>query len=131
MLEACGLAGALTEIGRRTVTPPTRFELFAQELSGIPAATEDELLRIAQEAITNAARHAHAARIAVHVEQDAGTVRLRITDDGVGFDVNARLAAGSGHYGLTGMQERAACTGGHLTITSSAGSGTTVEARIP
>ncbi|HEV8394219.1 MAG TPA: two-component regulator propeller domain-containing protein [Vicinamibacterales bacterium] len=130
MLDACGLAGAIEEIGRRTVTPPTRFDVSAEGLAGLPAVVEGELLRIAQEAVTNAARHAGAGQIHVHLSQDAGTVRLRVTDDGAGFDAGASLPGSSGHYGLTGMRERAARIGGQLTITSSA-RGTSVEARVP
>jgi two-component sensor histidine kinase len=130
MLEACGLPGALEEIGRRTITPPARFEISADAPAGMSAATEGELLRIAQEAITNAARHAGATTIRVDLHQEAGLIRLRITDDGRGFDAGAMLSAGTAHYGLTGMQERAARIGGRLTVTSST-AGTVVEATAP
>jgi ligand-binding sensor domain-containing protein/two-component sensor histidine kinase len=128
-LEASGLAGALTEIGRRTVVPPTRFDLSADRIAA-ETATEGELLRIGQEAITNAARHAGATHIHVNLRQEADVVRLRVTDDGQGFDVDTMTAGNSGHYGLIGMQERAARLGGRVTITSSA-SGTVVEASVP
>jgi signal transduction histidine kinase len=128
MLETSGLVGALTEIGRRAVVLPTRFELSAARIAA-DAATESELLRIGQEAITNAVRHAGATLIRVDVRQDADLIRLRVTDDGRGFDVDATTAS-SGHYGLLGMQERAARLGGCLTVTSSAG-GTVVEASVP
>jgi two-component sensor histidine kinase len=130
MLEACGLPGALEEIGRRTITPPARFEISADAPAGMSAATEGELLRIAQEAITNAARHAGATIIRVELHQEPGLIRLRITDDGCGFDAGALLSAGTAHYGLTGMQERAARIGGRLTVTSST-AGTVVEATAP
>jgi ligand-binding sensor domain-containing protein/two-component sensor histidine kinase len=130
MLEACGLAGALTELCRRLVPAPTRFEISACPIAGASAATEGELLRIAQEAITNAARHAGATRIDVALHQESGAVRLRVTDDGRGFDVHAMLSSDTGHYGLTGMQERAARIGGRLLVRSST-SGTLVEAIVP
>jgi signal transduction histidine kinase len=130
MLEECGLAGAVAEIGRRTVKPPRRFDVTTDGIAGVPPAVEGELLRIAQEAITNAARHAAASQITVNLQQDHDSVWLRVVDDGVGFDVDAGLSAGTGHYGLTGMTERAARAGGRLTISSSA-KGTTVEARVP
>jgi signal transduction histidine kinase len=129
MLEASGLAGALSEIGRRAVVPPTRFELSADPIAA-EAATEGELLRIGQEAITNAVRHASATHIRVEVHQHADRIRLRVTDDGRGFDVAATTAGDSGHYGLLGMQERAERLRGRLTVTSSA-SGTVVEASVP
>ena len=129
MLEACGLAGALTEICRRTVVRPTRFDVSADQITSTEA-TEGELLRIGQEAITNAARHAGATHIRVDLRQEPDVIRVRVTDDGRGFDVAAVMSAGSGHYGLLGMQERAARLGGRLTITSST-SGTVVEANVP
>ena len=91
---------------------------------------EGELLRIGQEAIANAARHAAAMHIHVDLSQESHLVRLRVTDDGRGFDVDEILNADSGHYGLTGMQERAARMGGRLTVTSSP-RGTVVEASVP
>ena len=130
MLEAHGFNGALTEIGRQLVTPPTRFDVEADQVVGASAASEGELLRIAQEAIANAARHAQATHIHVDLRQERHTVRLRVTDDGQGFDVGATLGADSGHYGLTGMHERARRIGGRLVVRSSA-AGTTVEAIAP
>jgi signal transduction histidine kinase len=130
MLEVCGLAGALAEIGRRAVVPPTRFDMSAGQIAGTSPALEGELLRIGQEAIANAARHAAATHIHVELEREPDAVRLRVTDDGRGFDVDRTLAADSGHYGFTGMQERAARVGGRLTVTSSP-SGTVVEASLP
>ena len=129
MLEARGLAGALAEVGRHAVTPPAHFDM-AGSIIGAPLAVEGELLRIGQEAIANAARHADATCVHVDLQQDAGAVRIRVTDDGHGFDVGQVLAANSGHYGLTGMQERAARLGGRVVVTSSAG-GTVVEASVP
>jgi signal transduction histidine kinase len=66
----------------------------------------------------------------VDLRQERHTVRLRVTDDGQGFDVGATLGADSGHYGLTGMHERARRIGGRLVVRSSA-AGTTVEAIAP
>jgi signal transduction histidine kinase len=130
MLERGGLAGALVEIGRRTADPPTRVEVSADEIGHLSPAIEGELLRIGQEAITNAARHAGATRIHVVLQQESGQLRLRVTDNGRGFDVQEMLSSGAGHYGLAGMQERAGRMRGHLTITSSE-AGTVVEALVP
>lgn len=71
-----------------------------------------------------------ATRIDVALHQESGAVRLRVTDDGRGFDVHAMLSSDTGHYGLTGMQERAARIGGRLLVRSST-SGTLVEAIVP
>ena len=130
MLDARGLAGALTEVGRRLVTAPTRFDVDSDQAVTASAASEGELLRIAQEAIANAARHAGAAHIRVDLRQERHAVRLRVTDDGRGFDVAATLGAETGHYGLKGMQERARRIGARLTVSSSA-AGTVVEAIVP
>jgi len=130
MLEVGDLATALTEIGRRIESGPTRVEVSAESIDALPPAAEGELLRIGQEAITNAARHAGAARIRVDLRQQSDQVLLRVTDDGRGFDVDAMLSAAAGHYGLTGMRERAARVGGSLTVRSSS-DGTFVEAIVP
>jgi hypothetical protein len=131
MLEACGLPGALAQLGRRSVAPPTRFEVSADPIVGVVApTTEGELLRIAQEGIANAARHSDATRIRVDLHQEANALRLRVTDDGRGFDVDATLGGANGHYGLTGMRERAMRIGGRLIVTSST-AGTVVEAIVP
>ena len=130
MLEVGDLAGAFAEIGRRTVETAASFRVSADPIDGLSPAAEGELLRIGQEAITNAARHARASRIQVDLRQDADRVRLRVSDDGRGFDVDAMLSAATGHYGLTGMRERAARAGGSVTCRSSS-SGTIVEAIVP
>jgi signal transduction histidine kinase/ligand-binding sensor domain-containing protein len=130
LLEAGSLVAAVAESGRRAVAAPACFDLSADPIAGAPAATEGELLRIAQEGITNAARHSGATRIRVDLRQEPDVIRLRVTDDGCGFDVDAMLSAATAHYGLTGMQERAARIGGRLTVSSST-SGTVVEAIVP
>jgi signal transduction histidine kinase len=130
MLEVGDLATALTEIGRRIESGPARVEVSAESIDALAPAAEGELLRIGQEAITNAARHAGAARIHVDLRQHSDQVLLRVTDDGRGFDVDAMLSAAAGHYGLTGMRERAARVGGSLTVRSSS-DGTFVEAIVP
>jgi signal transduction histidine kinase len=92
----------------------------------LPSATKHHLLRIAQEAITNAVRHAAARTIAIHLAYDASSLTLRITDDGRGFVPSAMLAGGIGHFGLRGLRGRAGKIGGDLQIDSAPGRGTTV-----
>jgi signal transduction histidine kinase/ligand-binding sensor domain-containing protein len=90
--------------------------------------TEQELLRIAQEAIQNVQRHSGAKSLTVQIEYLPGAIALDIRDDGRGFDTTE--AAGlEGHYGLTGMRERAATFGGTLEVISGAGRGTTIRVR--
>jgi signal transduction histidine kinase/ligand-binding sensor domain-containing protein len=90
--------------------------------------TEQELLRIAQEAIQNVQRHSGAKCLTAQIEYLPGAVALEIRDDGRGFDMT-EAAEREGHYGLTGMRERAATLGGTLEITSGPGRGTTVRVR--
>jgi PAS domain S-box-containing protein len=90
------------------------------------------LYRVAQEALTNVARHAHARHAAVRILKIPGAVRLEIHDDGKSFSTERALSAKrSGHLGLLGMRERVEMVGGRFSIASAPGEGTTVTAEIP
>lgn len=89
---------------------------------------EEQILRIGQEAILNAVRHARATRIDVELDYGLLDVSLRVSDDGCGFDPLEPESAD--HYGLVSMRERAAQIGGRLVLTSRAGSGTSVAVSI-
>jgi len=91
---------------------------------------ETAAYRIVQEALTNVARHAKVAEVAVRLWVDENTLDLRIEDRGAGFDPEATLSAAASS-GLAGMRERAALLGGCLTVTSTPGSGTQVMAELP
>jgi signal transduction histidine kinase len=91
---------------------------------------EEELLRIAQEAIYNAIRHARANRILVILEYAKKWLTLTVSDDGRGFEVEEGLRKAD-HWGLKNMQERAAQVHANYTLTSDAGSGTKIEVRLP
>ena len=93
-------------------------------------AVEDALLRIYLEALTNVAKHALAHTVVVKLEQRNGHLSLSITDEGRGFDVQARGHGESAHWGLAIMRERAAAVGGELHIRSAPGAGTLVEFAI-
>ena len=95
--------------------------------------TEAELLRIAQEAVTNAVRHAKPAHIAIELRFGARDLEMTIQDDGCGFDgqPHPQSTGPEGHFGLTGMRERAAEIGGSLAIDSEPGKGTRVTASVP
>ncbi len=84
--------------------------------------------RIAQEALTNVARHADAPRAQVRLRQLDGAVELVVKDEGRGFDVEARTGRG---LGLISMNERARALGGVLVVRSRPGGGTSIEARLP
>jgi signal transduction histidine kinase len=95
----------------------------------LPSDAETALYRIAQEALTNVAKHARAENVGVILERRADHVLLIVEDDGVGFDPGTAESPGQG-FGLVGMQERAGLIGATLEIESSAGRGTTVFVRM-
>jgi len=94
----------------------------------LPAAHELHLYRIAQEALTNVARHAGASRVAVHLARRRRRLVLAIVDDGAGFDAARPRTAG---LGLTTMRERVEMMGGELRVRSVAGRGTTIHVALP
>ncbi|HVU31968.1 MAG TPA: histidine kinase [Opitutaceae bacterium] len=97
--------------------------------AALPEVVEENILRIAQEALTNLARHARARAVRVLLEFAPEALRLRVEDDGVGFDSTA--APQEGHFGLTGMAERARRISGRVVVTSRPGQGTTIVVEIP
>jgi signal transduction histidine kinase len=99
--------------------------------STIPPEPERDaaVLRIAQEALHNALRHAGARHVGVSAHQRDGALVLEVTDDGVGFDPD-RAELRSRHLGLTSMEERARELGGHIEIRSAPGRGTTVRLEV-
>ncbi|MFD7064279.1 sensor histidine kinase [Streptomyces sp. NPDC059906] len=103
------------------------------ERVALPAAWELSAYRIAQEALTNARKHAPGARTVVEVDYGADRLlTLRVRDDGPGGDHGSGPAAGAGTgHGLTGMRERAALVGGRLTAGAGPDGGFLVEAELP
>jgi PAS domain S-box-containing protein len=95
----------------------------------LPPDAETALYRIAQEALTNVAKHARASNVDVILERRADHVLLIVEDNGVGFDAS-RLEEESQGFGLLGMHERAALVGATLEIESAAGGGTTILVRM-
>ncbi len=89
-----------------------------------------QILRIVQEALTNVRKHARAQQIEIEFAREADRLKLRLSDDGQGFDP-ASVARREGHFGLAIMQERAASFGGELRIESRPGRGTTLTLRVP
>lgn len=115
------------------------------EVTGAPRPSlhDDVVLRIAQEALANVARHAQAGRARVRLRYPSqasadsvgsgrhGCIGIEIADDGVGFDAGAGSPAWHSGHGLAGMAERARGAGGEARVTSQQGAGTTVTAMIP
>src|SRR5205085_2545236 len=93
----------------------------------VPPAIGEALARIVREGVTNAVRHAGATRVVVELPPGPD-LRLRIADDGRGFDAVARTGAG---HGLTGMRERVHALSGELRIRSSPGEGTELLVVLP
>jgi outer membrane protein assembly factor BamB len=108
---------------------------FALRVGGNPNAfsgpVAEHLLKIGREAIANATRHAAASQIGVELQYEEGAVRLRVVDDGCGFDVERTQTTADGHCGIASMRERAASVDGTVTIAAAAGQGTIVEAVVP
>ena len=96
--------------------------------SHVGSAVEVGLYHIVREALANVLRHARATAASVRVTQSDGRLRVRIVDDGIGFDVS-RLPAQ--RFGLLGMSERARLLGGELRITSAPDAGTIVDVDVP
>jgi two-component system, NarL family, sensor histidine kinase UhpB len=92
-----------------------------------PDLCETVLFRIAQESLTNVARHAHTQQVSISLQQEQKIFRLYIHDDGCGYDTSSFHTG----LGLLGMRQRVTAVGGTLTITSHPGHGTTVEALVP
>lgn len=131
-LDHNDLPTALSDTARR-LTADT--EVQAQvEVNGsfrpLSELVEGNLLRIGQEAINNAVKHAQAERILINLRFDAGRVQLSVQDNGRGFDQQSKGGAAEGHFGLTSMRERAEQIGGTLSIQSN-GSGTEVIVEVP
>ncbi len=135
LLDDLGLVAALrwyldNQAQRAGLT--ARFSATPADLR-LPADVETACYRVAQEAITNVIRHAHATQIEVGLRSTGHGARLVIRDDGVGFDVAAALerASHGESLGLLGLQERAAMAGGRVDIVSVPGTGTEVRAWFP
>ncbi|MGQ9834323.1 MAG: sensor histidine kinase [Candidatus Villigracilaceae bacterium] len=129
-LEDLGLGLALRQMAESAAARVNLdLELaLPNPMPGLAPAVEQCLYRIAQETVENVAHHANAKRLTLRLESDAGRWKLTVQDDGLGFDPREDPAAG--HFGLVGMKERAALSGGRLTIDSQKGKGTKIVLEI-
>lgn len=100
-----------------------------EEVDGLSKGIEDHLFRIIQEALSNVLRHAKADSIELRLSVIGGQVRLKIIDDGVGFDTNDSQKSSS--YGLRSMHERVNEIGGVLEVVSRPGKGTEIDVKVP
>ena len=121
--------GALLRRGEASGTLHAHFSTQGEKIV-LPADVESELLRIAQEAMTNIRRHAHADRVDISLKAIGKSVEFAIADDGSGFD-NASLQANPQRgIGLRNMHERADAVGGLLAIASAPGNGTRIAVTV-
>lgn len=129
MLDDLGLVPALRALLNQQGSRASVTVRFFEE--SVPKDLDPKIqitcFRIAQEAITNAVRHANATQIDVDLRSEEGKLRLLIRDNGVGFDVESKTAG----LGLIGIKERAALLGGRTRIVSSPDKGTTIETLMP
>jgi signal transduction histidine kinase len=132
-LETRGLAASLDEAGQQLAGCSHHAIEVTTRVQGSPrplaVPVENNLQRIGQEALTNAVKHGKATHIEVYLQYEDEYFRLRVSDDGSGFDATA--APPSGHYGLLGMRERAHGMGARVDVRSSVGRGTVVEVTVP
>jgi two-component sensor histidine kinase len=129
MLKGASLAEALRY---QTALVGERSDLAIDlEIEGapfdVPPKVEHELLRIAQEALTNVVKHAQATEVRVCLAYENGEVRLKIVDDGVGFDVHGTLEG----LGMETMRNRSQAVRGNLEVLRNPQKGTTVQVRVP
>lgn len=141
VLDDYGLVAALHWYGEQFARR-TDIAIAVEGEEPVPrlvAHVENALFRIAQEALTNVAKHAHATQVTVTVEVDGGALRLVVADDGIGFDPSTTLRAspadlaepdGDRGWGLLTMTERAEAVGGHCRIESDPSQGTRVIVEV-
>jgi len=128
-LETEGLVSAL---GKQAAALQARHQLVVSadlcQEPELPLRAKQELYRVAQEALHNTVKHAHARHVDLHLDQSPNGVTLEVRDDGTGFDTTASFP---GHLGLHSMRERVTNLGGTFQIESTLGVGTRICVRIP
>ena len=109
------------------------MHLSVEEIDDLPVVLATVCFRVAQEALTNIARHAAARNVWIEVHRMSRGLELTIRDDGAGFEVEAarERAAHGASLGLVGMEERVSLAGGTIDIDSTPGRGTEIRARFP
>jgi signal transduction histidine kinase len=132
VLEEFDLPGALEASGKQlTNGSELSFEVITKgRVRPLPDTLEENLLRIAQEAMTNVVKHSQATTAQIELDYGPQNILLRIKDNGCGFEQTQCAGATNGHFGLLGISERAKRLGAELKIDSAAGKGTLVEVRV-
>jgi two-component system NarL family sensor kinase len=130
LLEQAGLAAAIGQ-NARVASERAGFALELALAEGDPGPNDRAVLRCTSELLANVVRHAHAANVSVALEHDGAVDRVRVRDDGVGFDPSAAARVRAGHIGLASLRERAEALGGAFTLESAPGAGTVATVTIP
>ncbi len=131
VLDDLGLLPALRSLGRALERGGLRVELHASGLDErLDPDLETLVFRIAQEALTNVLKHAQVEDALLEVERSRGTLRLRVSDRGRGFDPEAERGESPG-CGLRGIHDRVELYGGRSWVRSRPGAGTTIEVEVP
>jgi two-component system sensor histidine kinase UhpB len=131
MLEQLGLVSALTELSRKFAESGVQVERhFAADLPPLSDDAELAVYRVAQESLTNIARHADASRVEIALHPGADSVVLRVVDDGRGIPGPDAFTP-NGQGGLRGMRERALLVGGALAIKCGRQGGVEVRLEVP
>ena len=131
VLEQLGLPASIRQfVTNFSRTFPGKVRLRMSRVDKLPRGSEIMLYRLVQECFTNVIKHSSAENVALSLSRGNGFVKMKMQDDGVGFDVEE---ASQKHesFGLSGMRERVALLGGRIEIHSSPGKGTRVEIAIP
>jgi two-component system sensor histidine kinase DegS len=133
-LDDLGLIPALHTF-MKSFTAQTGVRVSLSAPAAVNSVNSDKrtvLFRVAQEALTNVARHAQASKAEVRIQKLDGAICMRIVDNGKGFQEERLLHAPKNkRLGLLGMRERLEMVGGDITIESTPGKGTTIQAQIP
>jgi signal transduction histidine kinase len=129
-LESVGLLRAIEICARRMVNGTSSIAVQVSSEGSeraVPLRISDTLMRIGQEALANAVRHAHPSHLNISVNYLKSAVELVVVDDGCGFSLTSELAG----FGISGMHKRADSIGARLTIQSEPGKGTTLCVQAP
>lgn len=121
-----GIEDLLKELEKKH---PLQFQWSLEDTPNLPKGIEDHLFRILQETLSNTLRHAKAQRVEIKMAVIQNNLRLKVTDDGIGFVLANDLKSSS--YGMTLMKERVAEIGGVLNVSSAPGQGAMIEVIVP
>lgn len=131
--EEFNLVNALSVAGQQIANGTgMQIELAtAGEIHSLPETFEENLLRIGQEAVTNAVKHSGAGLVKIELQFTPQRVVLQVEDNGKGFDPDDCIGPDEGHFGLVGIRERAERMGGAAAINSAPGAGTRIRVDVP